>query len=331
MGGGDLVLIALGGEGHIVDARGDVLGVKVVLDVGDLDLFAVFERPGRGACPGFKVGVERDALLNILDLFEEVHRVNFFLIDLAFDAVLRNDKNFDGDARFVGGGEGDGVVASLGLDVVLDGLDGDGLFGLGVPCLSGGEGNDLGLVELLYVLHVQKEGIRTDLLALFLIENGAILRDLHLDGDGGTDARFNHRFIVHALEELGLDRALEHALGAGNDVKVLGANDHVDLLVLVVSAGAAGELLILEHDKIIFEHDAVDDVRLADELGDEFVDGSAVDLGRRTNLLNFTRVHHHDLIRHRQRLFLVVRDEDEGDADLLLDVLELLLHLLAQL
>ena len=102
-------------------------------------------------------------------------------------------------------------------------------------------------------------------------------------------------------------------------------------MVLVVSAGTAGELLVLKHDKIVLKHDAVDDVRLADEFGDEFVDGSAVDLRRRADLLDLSCVHHHDLIRHRQRLFLVVRDEDEGDADLLLDVLELLLHLLAQL
>ena len=72
VGGGDLVLIALGGEGHIVNARGDGLGVEVVLDVRDLDLLAVFEGPRRRAGPGLKVGVERDALLNVLDLFEEV-------------------------------------------------------------------------------------------------------------------------------------------------------------------------------------------------------------------------------------------------------------------
>lgn len=71
VGGGDLVLIALGGEGHIVNARGDGLGVEVVLDVRDLDLLAVFEGPRRRAGPGLKVGVERDALLNVLDLLKK--------------------------------------------------------------------------------------------------------------------------------------------------------------------------------------------------------------------------------------------------------------------
>ena len=331
MGGGDLVLIALGGEGHIVNARGDGLGVEVVLDVRDLDLLAVFEGPRRRAGPGLKVGVERDALLNVLDLFEEVHRVNFFLIDLALDAVLRYDEHLDGDRRIVRGGKGHGVVAGLGIDVVFDGLDGDGLLGLGVPRLGRGEGDDLGVVELFDVLHVQKEGVRTDLLALFLVVDRAILRDLHLHGDGRTDARFDHGFIVHALEKLRLDRALEHTLGTRDNVEVLGADDDVDLFVLIVATGTAGVLLVLEHDEVVLKHDAVDDVRLADELGDEFVDGGAVDFGRRTDLLNFTRIHDDDLVGHRQRLFLIVRDEDERDADLLLDVFELLLHLLAEL
>ncbi len=41
--------------------------------------------------------------------------------------------------------------------------------------------------------------------------------------------------------------------------------------------------------------------------------------------------HHGDAVGHRQRLFLVVRDEDEGDAGLVLHALQLDLHLLAQL
>ena len=70
---------------------------------------------------------------------------------------------------------------------------------------------------------------------------------------------------------------------------------------------------------------------LVNEPSVQFVDGGAVDFGRRTDLLNFTRIHDDDLVGHRQRLFLIVRDEDERDADLLLDVFELLLHLLAEL
>ena len=136
---------------------------------------------------------------------------------------------------------------------------------------------------------------------------------------------------MHPLEKLRLHNALEHTLGAGNNVKMLGTDDDVHLFIFVEAAGTAGELLVLECHQVVALHHAVDDVRLADEVGDELVDGVAVDLGRRTDLLDLARVHDHDLIGHGQRLLLVVGDEDEGDADLLLNVLELLLHLLAQL
>ncbi len=54
----------------------------------------------------------------------------------------------------------------------------------------------------------------------------------------------------------------------------------------VEPAGAAGELLVLECHQVVALHHAVNDVRLADEVGDELVDGVAVDLGRRTDLLD---------------------------------------------
>ena len=56
-----------------------------------------------------------------------------------------------------------------------------------------------------------------------------------------------------------------------------------------------------------------------------------VDLGRRADLLDPAVVEHGQAVAHGQRLLLVVRHVDEGDADLLLDPLELDLHLLAEL
>ena len=57
----------------------------------------------------------------------------------------------------------------------------------------------------------------------------------------------------------------------------------------------------------------------------------AVDLRRLVELLDAAVVHHRDAVRQRERLGLVVRDVDERDADFLLQVDELELHLLAQL
>ena len=56
-----------------------------------------------------------------------------------------------------------------------------------------------------------------------------------------------------------------------------------------------------------------------------------VEVGRRAELLDPAGVHDRDPVRHRHRLFLVVRDVDEGDPDVVLDRLQLELHLLAQL
>ena len=56
-----------------------------------------------------------------------------------------------------------------------------------------------------------------------------------------------------------------------------------------------------------------------------------VDLVRRAHLHDAALVHHADARGERHRLFLIVRDDDEGDAELLLDVHQLELRVLAQL
>ena len=61
------------------------------------------------------------------------------------------------------------------------------------------------------------------------------------------------------------------------------------------------------------------------------VRGPLVELGRTAELLDVPLVHDGDRVGHRHRLFLVVRDVDERDLDLVLDPLELQLQLLAEL
>ena len=76
---------------------------------------------------------------------------------------------------------------------------------------------------------------------------------------------------------------------------------------------------------------ALDQVGDADEPGHEVGPRPLVDLDRRPDLLDPALVQHRDAVAHRQRLFLVVRDVDERDADLALDPQQLELHLLAEL
>ena len=76
---------------------------------------------------------------------------------------------------------------------------------------------------------------------------------------------------------------------------------------------------------------AVQEVGDAEEAGDERGARPLVQLGRRAELLDLAAVHHRDRVRHRHRLLLIVRDVDERDPHVVLDALQLELHLLAEL
>ena len=84
----------------------------------------------------------------------------------------------------------------------------------------------------------------------------------------------------------------------------------------------------LHHEVLV--HDAVEDVALADEVGDEGVFGFVIDVLRGADLLDAAVVHDHDGVGHGEGLLLVMGDVDEGDAHGLLNALELVLHVLAQ-
>ena len=76
---------------------------------------------------------------------------------------------------------------------------------------------------------------------------------------------------------------------------------------------------------------ALENVGLADEGGDEARARARIDLLRVALLHQLARLHDRDAVGERQRLALVVRDEDEGAADLLVDAAQLLLHRLPEL
>ena len=71
-------------------------------------------------------------------------------------------------------------------------------------------------------------------------------------------------------------------------------------------------------------------VDLAEELGDEAVRRTLVDLLRRCDLQQFAVVEDRDPRGQRQRLALIVGDEDEGRAELLMQPLHFVLHPAAQ-
>jgi hypothetical protein len=72
-------------------------------------------------------------------------------------------------------------------------------------------------------------------------------------------------------------------------------------------------------------------VRRSHEVGDEARPGPLINIGGLANLDDLAVIEHRDAIGHRQSFALVMGDEDEGDAELLLQRLQLLLHLLPEL
>ena len=68
-----------------------------------------------------------------------------------------------------------------------------------------------------------------------------------------------------------------------------------------------------------FEHRRFDVVELADKARDEAGGGLVIDFVRCAELFDVAGVHHDDAVRYGQRLFLVMGDEDGGDAQIKLD------------
>ena len=71
--------------------------------------------------------------------------------------------------------------------------------------------------------------------------------------------------------------------------------------------------------------------RRADEVGDEHGCRAVVDFARRAELLDDAVVHHRDLVGHRHRFHLVVRDVDGGGVDAVVQLAQLMDHQVAEL
>src|SRR3954468_8208597 len=67
----------------------------------------------------------------------------------------------------------------------------------------------------------------------------------------------------------------------------------------------------------------------SDELHHELVRGRVVELARRADLLDLALVHHHDLLGHLHGLLLIVRHEDRGHVNLVVEAPQPLAQLLA--
>ena len=143
-----------------------------------------------------------------------------------------------------------------------------------------------------------------------LLERDESATDVEVDDEPG------HRAGVHDLRD-GARR------GAGA-VRRLGPGRSDGELLRPDAVGAAAPRRTL---RLL----AAEQVGGADETGDEGVGRLLVDVAGAADLLDAPLVEDRDPVAEGERLLLVVGDEQERDADVALDLLELHLHLLAQL
>ena len=127
-----------------------------------------------------------------------------------------------------------------------------------------------------------------------------------------------------------------HPLDRASDAGLLGRHAHVVGTDVGGRGGALLEVTGAGHLERPEVHVPVDDVAVehvgrADEAGDERGGRVVVDVGRRARLLHPALVHHDDLVRELERLFLVVGDEQAGHAELAVELVEPATEVLAHL
>ena len=135
---------------------------------------------------------------------------------------------------------------------------------------------------------------------------------VHVHEVGGLDhpleaVDIDDDLIVDAEEGDTRHDAAQVALSLGHDIHVLGPHDHVDRFLRGKALVHALEHVAGEADLVILEHHAVEDVALADEVGDEGVDRLVVDVGRGADLLEAK-----DILPENQKLEKALKDVESS-------------------
>ena len=166
----------------------------------------------------------------------------------------------------------------------------------------------------------------------------------HRNTDAGTGNRFlcgvddelcaivcqNARIIVNAHEDNGMDGSAEHAFRFGNDIDVFRTDNDFDGFVIAETSVETFKFASAEVCAVVAFHSAVEDVAFADEVRNEAVFRFVVDIFGCADLLDHALIDNGDRIGHGHGFFLIVRDVDKGDAELLLHSLEFELHIFSE-
>ena len=153
----------------------------------------------------------------------------------------------------------------------------------------------------------------------------------HIHRDAGSRHGLHNDLIVYALKQDAQHLAGHLSVRRIHNVDVLRTDHHIHRLIFFKTKIHTVKRNVVKPHFIVFYHDSRQDIALTDEICHKPVDRFIINIFRRSHLLNLSVIHDHDLIRHGQRLFLVMSDKDKGNTHLLLDPLQFILHFLAQL
>ena len=106
-----------------------------------------------------------------------------------------------------------------------------------------------------------------------------------------------------------------------DNVDILGADNNIDRLVLFKAEVHALEFAAEEFDQSVLKHNTVEDIALADEVGNKCVLRLVINILGRADLLDAALIHDNDGVGHGERLLLIVGNIYKSDAHRLLNAL----------
>ena len=142
-----------------------------------------------------------------------------------------------------------------------------------------------------------------------------------------TTTKHRH-FIVHPFEygRLHYSCQLCH-IGYRKNIQVFGTNHHIYRHVFTKTFVHTFELRTAKTYQLVFDHGTVQYITLTDKIGNKRIDRLIVYIDRRTYLLNPSLAHHHNGITQRQSLFLIVSHIYKCNAQTLVHLFQLHLHI----
>ena len=132
--------------------------------------------------------------------------------------------------------------------------------------------------------------------------------------------------------ENGMDQgALNNAIFRSYQLHILGTDDYIDRLIFTKTGIHTVKAGTKDLYQTISDHGGTDDITVTDKVSNESIFRFIIDALGSTDLLNITLIHDYDGIGHGQSLFLIMGDIDKGNAKLVLQADQLILHVLAKL